>query len=236
MAALKNDHAHYITVSGKRLPLIVKKHPRARNLVVRYDTRRDCVKVTAPRYVSLKRAVEFAESKTEWIARQREKTSTLVIENGAMVSIFGQEIRLAHAGGRGVASLVEGVLQVTGAAEFMPRRVRDYVLREMRIIAHERALFHAAKLGVRVSSLTLRDTSSRWGSCTRSGRISLCWRLAFAPYEVMDYVVAHEVAHLLHHNHSPSFWHAVAHLCPAYEMHEHWLKTHGHKLMASWGI
>ena len=91
---------------------------------------------------------------------------------------------------------------------------------------------HARALGRRFTALALRDTRSRWGSCTHEGRLMYSWRLAMAPPEVLDYVAAHEVAHLRHMDHSPRFWAAVAGLMPGYAIHRDWLRRHGADLMA----
>ena len=86
---------------------------------------------------------------------------------------------------------------------------------------------HAAHLGVRVRKITLRDTASRWGSCTSSGGLNFSWRLIMAVPFVLDYLAAHEVAHLLHMNHSPAFWKAVGSLSKDVSAAESWLKAHG---------
>ena len=87
-------------------------------------------------------------------------------------------------------------------------------------------------IGKTVAKITLRDTSSRWGSCSRGGNLSFSWRIVFAPREVLDYLVAHEVAHLKHPHHRSSFWQTVEQLCPQYKTHRAWLKTHGAGLYA----
>jgi predicted metal-dependent hydrolase len=89
---------------------------------------------------------------------------------------------------------------------------------------------HAAALGRRYTRLTLRDTRSRWGSCSSAGALMYSWRLILAPPEVLDYVAAHEVAHLAQMNHSPAFWAEVARLCPSYPTHRTWLRRSGDTL------
>ncbi len=91
---------------------------------------------------------------------------------------------------------------------------------------------HAARLGRGYRSLTLRDTRSRWGSCSAAGGLMFSWRLILAPPEILDYVAAHEVAHLAEMNHSPAFWRVVAGLCPDYARHRAWLRKHGQTLHA----
>ncbi len=91
---------------------------------------------------------------------------------------------------------------------------------------------HAARLGQPFGRITLRDTRGRWGSCTAAGDLMFSWRLILAPDAVLDYVAAHEVAHLAEMNHSPRFWAAVARLCPDYAAQRDWLRQHGASLMA----
>lgn len=237
MASLKQQPAHYITVGEKKLPLIVKKHPRARNLVVRYDAASESVRVTVPRYASVKSAVEFVASKTGWIQKQLDKVRRVRIEDGAVVPLFGKEITIRYVGGRGLTSIADSggeeprhILNVTGSPEFLERRVRDWIMKEMKTHVANMAAHYANALGVRHGNIRIGDMRSRWGSCTEGGALSFSFRLAFAPLAVLDYVVCHEVSHIVHLNHSPRYWKTVAAACPDYEMHEAWLTRHGQSL------
>lgn len=227
MIALKQQRVHYITIGSKRLPLIAKKHPHARRLVVRYDARSECVKITLPRYVSLATALAFAESKSGWIAAQIETHPRRDLTDGVEVPLFGEKIQIVHVGGRGVVQRDHHRLLIPGDIAFIQRRVQDFIRQETRKIIIAKAEFYANQLGTSFRSVALRESSSRWGSCSAKGGLSFCWRLAFAPIEVLDYVVCHEVAHLLQHNHSTAYWRIVAQLCPSYERYERWLKTEG---------
>lgn len=231
---MKKVEPHYIIVEGKRLPLIVKKHPRARSIVVSYDARGDFVRVTLPRRARVEAGIEFARSKAQWVAVQMARHSRTVFAHGMKIPLFGETVEIVHAGGRGVVRREEEKLYVPGEAEFLPRRVRDYVKQQTKEICEARAKHHAGKLGVSYRTLSVRETTSRWGSCSARGAISICWRLAFAPLEVLDYIVAHEIAHCKHHNHGKAYWEAVASLCPDYEQHERWLARHGIELWG-WG-
>lgn len=92
--------------------------------------------------------------------------------------------------------------------------------------------YYENSMGLKSKKVSVRDTKSRWGSCSGEGNISLCWRLVMAPADVMTYVIIHELAHLKHMNHSPEFWQLVSQYCPAYRLHKQWLKDNGHLLMA----
>jgi len=108
--------------------------------------------------------------------------------------------------------------------------VHDYLKREARRDLQKAAEIYAAKLGVRVKRLSIRDQSSRWGSCTSAGSLSFSWRLILAPPFVLDYLAAHEVAHLVEMNHSPRFWKVVGRICPSQERAKKWLDTCGNDL------
>jgi predicted metal-dependent hydrolase len=230
MAQSLKQSAHHIIIGSLQLPLIATRHLRSKRLILRYDAKKQLVKLTLPRGVSLAQGMAFAQSKTDWLAAQLKQDEAVMFVHGAVLPLWGNDYRLSYIGGRGFVQIEDGVILVSGDEAFFARRVRDFIkqetLKKMSAIAHE----HAAKLGVKARKITLRETTSRWGSCSAKGEISLCWRLAFAPYAVMHYVVCHEVAHLLHHNHSKAFWDALEHICPQFAPHEKWLTKHGSSL------
>ena len=131
---------------------------------------------------------------------------------------------------RRTASCIAPVLCVAGGAEHMDRRVHDYLKREARKDLHKASLAYAQDLGVRVKRLSIRDQSSRWGSCTSAGSLSFSWRLILAPPYVLDYLAAHEVAHLVEMNHSARFWRVVGRVCDHVDRAKAWLDTHGNDL------
>ncbi len=122
------------------------------------------------------------------------------------------------------------ILCVAGDSEFIDRRVHDFLKREARRALTDASHRYADVLGVKVKRITIRDQSSRWGSCTSAGALSFSWRLILAPPYVLDYLAAHEVAHLVEMNHSARFWKVVAKICPATERAKRWLDTHGNDL------
>lgn len=124
----------------------------------------------------------------------------------------------------------EKILCVAGGVEHLTRRVHDFLKREARRELTEASHRYADVLGVKVKRLTIRDQSSRWGSCTSAGALSFSWRLILAPPYVLDYLAAHEVAHLVEMNHSARFWKVVGRICPATERAKKWLDVHGNDL------
>jgi predicted metal-dependent hydrolase len=126
-----------------------------------------------------------------------------------------------------VAADGERLLCVAGNAPHLDRRVGDYLRREARRELETASLKFAAALGVAVRRITVRDQSSRWGSCSTTGMLSFSWRLILAPSHVLDYLAAHEVAHLVEMNHSARFWRLVQRLCPDHDRAKTWLDAHG---------
>lgn len=126
--------------------------------------------------------------------------------------------------------LEDGAILVAGQPEHLPRRVGDWFKREAKARIEPLAGNLAAEIDRRAGRITVRDTRSRWGSCAYSGNLSFSFRLVMAPEHVLRYVVAHEVAHLAEHNHSPAFWAVVERLDPAYETARAWLAAYGEDL------
>lgn len=118
-------------------------------------------------------------------------------------------------------------LCVAGDPDHLPRRVKDWLKREARSDLDEAVSRYGKALRVRPRRISLRDQSSRWGSCSASGTLSFSWRLVLAPAFVLDYVAAHEVAHMREMNHGAKFWTHVDRVCPHMEEAREWLRIHG---------
>ena len=174
----------------------------------------------------------FARDQESWIRAALAALPQLMpVRLNTQVPVEGRMLTLLSTTGRAVrietdAMLVPGDPDHAGirAAAFLKHRARDRLT-----AASDR---YARQIGRSYASMTLRDTRSRWGSCTVDGRLMFSWRLAMAPPEVLDYVAAHEVAHLAQMNHSPAFWEVVNRMVPAYRVHRGWLKANGKTLHA----
>jgi predicted metal-dependent hydrolase len=239
---------HYFIAAAEQIPIVIRKRKGARNLVLRYQPVKHCLTLSLPRHVSERSGVAFVEKKREWVEKQiTRKPEKIPFADGQVIPVLGQEYRLVHVGGRGVVQTDDGgwrtedtnlsvlrppssVVCVPGNPEFMARRVREWLKERARQEVTARAQEKAKMLGYKISKITLRDTRSLWGSCNRKGNLTFSWRLVFAPLDVLDYVVAHEVGHLKELNHSAAFWRIVAELCPDWEQHRVWLKKHGNGL------
>ncbi len=215
------------------LPVVIRKHAKSQRMVIRYHPTQHHVVLTLPRYVTIKQGLHFVEEKRNWIAQRiQEHTRQVPFADGNIIPLLGMKYTLRHVGGRGVVRIAGGEIIVPGAAEFMVRRVREFLKRVAHDTIAELAHEKAKIIGKQVKKITVRDTSSRWGSCSYDGNLSFSWRLVFAPFEILEYVTCHEVAHLKHHDHSKAFWMATGLLYPDYDKAKDWLKLHGSDLYA----
>jgi len=221
-----------LKVDGQMLEVKVRLNPRARRMIVKVHPGTGEVSITAPTRRGLAVALDFARGEAAWISGQLAKVpGPVALAPGAVIPFKGMphEIR-ASAKGPAPVWREEGVIWVRGRAVHAPRRVVDFFKREARTLFEERSLAHAARLNVKPSRITVRDTASRWGSCSSARSLSFSWRLILAPDFVLDYVVAHEVAHLREMNHSPRFWAHVRSLVPDIDAPQTWLREHGRVL------
>jgi hypothetical protein len=220
-------------------PLAVRLSPRARRVCLRIDAARRRVELTLPRGVPAELGLRFLREKRGWIAARLDALPRPVpFVEGAVVPVLGvpHKIRRALDLAAPPVVVVDGEIRVRGDPAHLPRRVYDYLASFARDELARRARPLAAGLGRKVMRVGVRDTRSRWGSCSGSGNLSFSWRLIFAPEPVIDYVVAHEVAHLVEMNHGPRFWRLVASLVPDSTGPQLWLKRHRSRLFAYGGV
>ena len=209
------------------LEIELSRSARARRLSLRVSRIDGRVRMTVPRWGSRAEALAFAAEKEGWLrATLAEQPAQVAVELGASLPIEGRARRLATGTGRR-ARLEPETLWLPDRAGPIGPRVAAFLKTLARDRLAQAADRHAAALGRPYGRLTLRDTRSRWGSCTSAGDLMFSWRLILAPPEVLDYVAAHEVAHLAEMNHGPQFWAETAKLCPDYKRLRAWLRTHG---------
>ncbi|MGE0714878.1 MAG: M48 family metallopeptidase [Alphaproteobacteria bacterium] len=222
---------------GLELPVRLKVHPRACRIVLRVDPQDAAVDLVLPRGVRLAEAFEFARSKGEWIRRRIEALPPRVpFADGHTIPVLGFERTIRHRGlrcrdARGVVWMEPGELHVVGDPTHVPRRIADWLRLRARDDFARRARQFADELGRPVKRVIVRDTKSRWGSCAVDGTLSFSWRLIHAPRFVIDYVVAHEAAHLIEMNHSRRFWSIVGRLIGDADRPRAWLRDEGGTLL-----
>ncbi|WP_323779338.1 SprT family zinc-dependent metalloprotease [Leisingera sp.] len=207
------------------VPLTLRRSARARRISLRISSLDGRVTLTLPKSLPERAALAFAEEKADWIRSHLEKhPETVEAGFGTLLPVDGQNRVVERAPGRRI-QLDAGRIAVPGDN---PGRVLQRCLKELaRNRLAEASDFYAARLGKGYSRLTLRDTRSRWGSCTADGALMYSWRLILAPPAVLRYVAAHEVAHLQEMNHSAAFWAVVERLYGQYEAPRAWLRENG---------
>mgnify|MGYP001767159625 CR=1 FL=1 len=212
--------------------IILRRSARSRRFSLRVSRLDGRVTLSLPLRASERDALAFAQEQEGWIRRAlRSVPQVPGLGFGATLPFQGQVLTLTPGNGRSVR--VEGeTLVVPGDEAQLPARLAAFLKVRARDRLAAASDHYAALLGRPYRSLTLRDTRSRWGSCTAEGGLMYNWRLIMAPPPVLDYVAAHEVAHLAEMNHSPDFWAVVARLCPGYQTPRRWLKSRGQELHA----
>jgi predicted metal-dependent hydrolase len=226
-----------IVFDGSIYLVHLRRHRQARRYTLRINAAKREVILTIPPRGSLKEARAFAQKHGGWIAaRLRRLPEATPFTDGTTVPLRGVLHRIEHRpGARGTvwtetSADGEPILCVAGAAPHINRRIGDYLRREARRELEIASLKFAAALGVVIKRVSVRDQSSRWGSCSTTGVLSFSWRLILAPTAVLHYLAAHEVAHLVEMNHSPRFWRVVAKVCGHVDRAKSWLDTHGNDL------
>ena len=209
----------------------VRRNARARRMTLRVPRAGGSVVLTLPMRASLSSGREFVQSKADWLRRTvAAMPGPQLVVDGVQFPVAGQTVLLRALPLRQVR-LQDGILAVPAGRPVGPT-VQAWLKHRAHVALREAVDRHAEALGRKPRAMSLRDTRSRWGSCTSDGRLMFSWRLSMAPPLVLDYVAAHEVAHLAHMDHSPRFWAEVARLMPGHDPHRAWLRRHGSELQA----
>ncbi len=209
----------------------LKRSDRARRLTLRVSHRDGRVTLTLPRRTPEREALAFLRDRESWLRDHLGRvTPPRGVALGGSLPFLGRDLLLQPAAVRRPA-LRDGALLLPDDPDRAGPRAMAFLKTEARSRLAAAVDRHAASLGRPVGRLSLRDTRSRWGSCSSRGDIMLSWRLVMAPPEIADYVAAHEVAHLAEMNHSPAFWAVCARLYPAHRAARDWLRLHGDALM-----
>lgn len=213
-----------------------RRSRRARRVSLRIDPRAGEVVVTLPPRAARRAGMALLITHAAWVRERLAALSPHIpFAPGAEVPLGGvpHVVRRAPEGREAAAGawLEPGAIVVPGPEEALPGRVAAFLREEARRRIQTLTAGHAAALGVRPRAIRLKDTRSRWGSCAPDGTLAFSWRLVMAPDWVLDYVVAHEVAHLKELNHSDRFWAHVARLTPHRDAAVAWLRDHGPGLL-----
>lgn len=224
-----------IELAGRAVPLSCRRSRRARRLTLRVDPKHEVISLTAPQGLATREVLAFLDSHRDWLEeRVQALPPRTPFAVGSLLPILDQPHRVAlDKGARRGVWLSPGRLWVSGRTEHHSRRIEDFLRAEARRSLSDRAREKAAALPRRAKALSrvsVRDTRSRWGSCSSTGQLNFSWRLLLAPEAAFDYVVAHEVAHLTYPDHSPAFWALCEDLSDDMEAGREWLRQRGSQL------
>ncbi len=222
-------------IDGIGAPIEVRRHPAARRLTLRVSRTRRAVIVTLPVQCGLDEAGSFLHRNMDWVKERLDSLPEPVpFCDKTLIPLRGtahQIVMSGHASLKRAVRIANGTsfpeLHVPGSGEDAPRRLSTWLQREARRDLETCVAHHACRLGVAPKRIAVRDQSSRWGSCSTTGVLSFSWRLVLAPPAVLDYVAAHEVAHLLEMNHGRRFWALVRETCPGVDEAKRWLQIYG---------
>jgi predicted metal-dependent hydrolase len=238
---MRKTKAPHVTSLSKRetdrigAPVEVRRHPAARRLTLRVSRTRRAVIVTLPVQCGIEEAGSFLDRNLEWVRERLDSLPEPVpFRDGMLVPVRGIAHRVVMPGELPHRRVVRRVdahpfpeLHAPGERPAAVKRLEQWFARQAKTDLEERVTWHASRLGVSPGRLTIRDQTSRWGSCSTTGALSFSWRLVLAPPAVLDYVAAHEVAHLREMNHGPRFWALVRRSCPDMEDAKRWLRIYG---------
>jgi predicted metal-dependent hydrolase len=226
------DIAH----DGVTYRVVVTRSSRARRITLRIRTGTSDPVLTVPARGNITVAANFAARHAGWLATKLARLPAQIpFRAGKTLPIRGVDHHVIETGApRGVVSAKRigevRILEVPGAPQHVARRVTEFLKREARRDLETAVVRHLAAARAQAKRISIKDTKSRWGSCSASGTLSFSWRLILAPPFVLDYLAAHEVAHLVEMNHSARFWRVVAKVCGHVERAKTWLDTHGNDL------
>ena len=225
-------------VAGRTLPLRIIENDRARRLTLRIDAGGQGLRITVPPGLHRGEVEKFLHRHQGWLEQRLAKVPDRPqVRPGIKLPLYGVPHMIVHEPGkRGTVSVGSDengpTLVIHGDRVHLPRRLADFLKREARREIEAMVVLHTGKLGRKAKAVRFKDTSSRWGSCTSDGNLSFSWRIMMAPRPVINYLVAHEVAHLKEMNHGPKFWKLCTELCPDTERCKAWLKKNGSALQA----
>jgi predicted metal-dependent hydrolase len=223
-------------VDGEMVEVAVRISVRARNYRLSLPHAGGPV-LTVPSHGRWQEAQAFLHRQRAWLgARLQRAAKPVSFTRGAVIPLRGVDHRIVPTGRiRGRVEVAEDsgelTLLVPGEPAHRSRRLMDWLKEQAQIDLEKRVAVHARRLGVDYKSVAMRSQATRWGSCSTTGRLNFNWRLVLAPPYVLDYVAAHEVAHLVEMNHSDAFWATVEQTLPSMNRGRAWLKAHGRQLM-----
>ncbi len=213
-----------------QIRISVRRSKQARRLSLRVSRLHRTVTITGPHYADIGQFVGFVAQKRDWIIGHFDNLpAPTSVEVGQDLPFLGQ-IRTIHHGNTRRVTVTDTGVYLPKSTGHPGRKIQAFLKVQAREKLAQASDNYSKKLGIPYTRLTLRDTKSRWGSCSSQGHLMYSWRLIMAPPDVLDYVAAHEVSHLAEMNHSAKFWAVVDRLYGDHQAQRQWLRTEGVKL------
>ena len=221
-----------VKIGERVIPISVRRPHNAKRISLRISQAKNSVVLTLPKRASLLSGMKFLDSKSDWLLTNLEENPAITIYDGATLPILGKLYTIKRLNGRGVTQLDTENLQIVVHCqeEFITRRVKDFLKKFLQEECTKRAEHLAFALNKHIKKVIISEAMSRWGSCKKDGTLSFSSLLIFAPPEILQYIIAHEVAHLKEMNHSPHFWKVVEQLYPDMHCARKWLRKEGYRL------
>ena len=211
------------------LEIFLRKNSNSRRITLRISALDGKITLTGPSYLDFEEFRNFAESKKSWLKSKRGSFEPpIFVSEGIKIPIFGTEIKVLSS--RFQTPKKIGNSLYINKKYPVANQVKNYLMEICRVHLNYICGELAERIGSEFHKITLRDTRSRWGSCSNDSNLMFSWRLVMAPKDILTYVAAHEVAHLKHMNHSKEFWEAVEFLFGPYKKEKAWLKKNGPSL------
>lgn len=214
------------------LDIKVVQSANSRKLILHIDNKKRIPVLSIPKYCTRKQAINFVNENMDWILETLQKLpERKYFSDGETISLFGRIVTISHQPDARCGVRLDGdTLIVSGGREFLHRRIKDYIRKAAAAEFYKLSAPLATKIGCKINNICIKDTKSRWGSCSTLNNINYNWRIALAPQYAINYLMAHEVSHLKHQDHSPSFWQCVAELYPDWRQGRDWLHKNGRTL------
>ncbi|MBL4720295.1 MAG: M48 family metallopeptidase [Alphaproteobacteria bacterium] len=225
----KTSRIETITIGDRAVEIAIRRSPRARCIALRIDPAIGGAEIVLPPGASESEGLAFVATRGGWLLdRLDQMPRRITFKDGVAIPLYGEATVIRHAPDKKIGvALEDNQLVVGGREEHLARRLKDWLRRDARRVISPLAWALADGLGQKPARISIRDQRSRWGSCSSTGALSFNWRLVLAPPFVLEYVTAHEVAHMQEMNHSPAFWSVVNDLTAHCVTGRKWLKTNG---------
>lgn len=215
------------TIAGIDAPITIRRRRTAKRVTLSVSRATGAVGMTLPARFRLDDAMRFVEQHRDWLEQRIEAAPQPVPYEFGMTLPYRGKTYMVEQGKRRRVEVGRGVIRAGCDPEMLPGMMDRWLKKEARAALTERSDAHAKALRVKYARLSVRDTKSRWGSCSTNGTLSYSWRVILAPPGALNYLAAHEVAHLREMNHGPKFWRLVERLVPDLDDWRDWFREHG---------